>query len=174
MKYLIAFVLSCVWGVQAAEAVLHPKLEVFRPFLGSFWQGDLTEPGKTERMLDKSSWQRVLNGQAIKTVHSVNDGAYGGESMIFWDEKRQSLVFYYFTTAGFYTHGTMSVDAATGAIVALEQVENNQQGITQVRSRSLLQGDKLTVESEYQKNGEWVKGHSAQYQRTEPSEIIFR
>ncbi|MFC4656727.1 hypothetical protein ACFO3I_17035 [Rheinheimera marina] len=174
MKCIAVLLVSVVWLAQAAEPVLHPKLEVFRPLLNSFWQGDLTEPGKTETMIDKSSWLRVLNGQAIKTIHSINEGAYGGESMIFWDEKQQSLAYYYFTTAGFYTHGTMQVDEVTGAIVALEQVENNAQGITQVRSRSVMQGEKLVVESEYLKNGDWVKGHSAVYQRTAPTEIIFR
>lgn len=77
----------------AAEPVLHEKLEIFRPFLNSHWEGDLTAPGKDKKMIDRSVWSRALNGQAIKTVHSINDGEYGGETMIFWDQKQGKVVY---------------------------------------------------------------------------------
>lgn len=158
----------------ATEPVLHPELEVFRPFLDSYWEGDLTEPGKEKKMIDRSVWRRALNGQAIKTVHSINEGEYGGETMIFWDEKQQKIAYYYFTTAGFYTHGTMSYDKVTKVIEALENVENNAQGITQVRSRSMLdQSGKLEVSSEYLQKGKWVKGHSASYKLVPHTEVKF-
>lgn len=160
-------------AVQATELPLHPKLEVFRPFLDSYWQGDLTQPGKQEKTIDRSHWSRALNGMAIKTIHSINDGVYGGESMIFWDEAKQSLAYYYFTTAGFYTHGTMEFDSTNNHIIAIEKVENNANGITEVRSVSALQGDTLKVSSRYLKQGEWVDGHSAQYQRTAAMPIKF-
>ncbi|HJS14835.1 MAG TPA: hypothetical protein VJ795_07145 [Rheinheimera sp.] len=159
----------------ATEPALHPELEIFRPFLESHWEGDLTEPGKEQKMIDRSVWSRALNGQAIKTVHSINDGEYGGETMIFWDEKQQKIAYYYFTTAGFYTHGTMNYDKATKAIEALENVENNAQGITQVRSHSVLdQSGTLEVSSEYLQKGQWVKGHSALYKRVPKTEVKFR
>ncbi len=160
--------------VVAAEPVLHPELEIFRPYLDSHWEGDLTEPGKEKKMIDRSIWSRALNGQAIKTVHSINHGDYGGETMIFWDPKQKKIAYYYFTTAGFYTHGTMSYNPDTKSIEALENVENNAKGITQVRSKSVLdeQGS-LTVNSEYLQNGEWVKGHSALYKRVPQTEVKF-
>jgi len=174
MKWWLLLCSVLTFHSLAETDSLHPKLEPFRPYINTYWIGDLTEPGKSEKTIDKSHWSRALNGQAIKVVHSVNNGLYGGESLIFWDEKLQSLSYYYFTTAGFYTHGQMQIDAKTGAIVATEQVENNQQGITQVKSRSLLSGDSLSVQSDYEKQGQWVKGHSASYRRVNHIEIIFQ
>ncbi|EGM78063.1 hypothetical protein Rhein_1480 [Rheinheimera sp. A13L] len=175
MKALCLIIALFSFSLTAAEPVLHPELEIFRPFLDSHWEGDLTEPDKEKKMIDRSSWTRALNGQAIKTVHSINDGDYGGESMIFWDQKQQKIAYYYFTTAGFYTHGTMTYNVATKSIEALEKVENNKQGITQVRSSSVLdeQGT-LKVSSEYLKDGNWVKGHSATYKRVPQTQVKFR
>lgn len=171
--FLVFSLLSC--SVVASEPVLHPELEIFRPFLDSHWEGDLTEPGKENKMIDRSSWSRALNGQAIKTVHSINHGDYGGESMIFWDQKQQKVAYYYFTTAGFYTHGTMTYNPTTKSIEAPENVENNKQGITQVRSATVLdESGKLEIRSEYLQHGKWVKGHSAVYQRVPQTEVKFR
>jgi hypothetical protein len=176
------FCLKQLWSIIAflsfasfsAEPVLHPELEIFRPFLNSHWEGDLTEPGKEKKMIDRSIWSRALNGQAIKTVHSINDGEYGGETMIFWDQKQKKIAYYYFTTAGFYTHGTMTYNPATQSIEALENVENNAQGITQVRSHSVLdKSGKLEISSEYLQNGQWVKGHGALYKRVPHTEVKF-
>lgn len=154
---------------------LHPKLEPLRPYLNQHWQGDLTQPGKAEKVIDRSLWSRALNGQAIKTVHSINDGQYGGESFIFWDESKQSLAYYYFTTAGFYTHGTMEFNTQSGEIVALENVENNQNGITQVKSFSRIMPDgTLETKSSYLQNGNWVDGHSATYKPVAQQQIMFK
>lgn len=159
----------------AQHSSLHPKLEPFRPYLDKHWQGDLTQPGASEKVTDRSYWSRTLNGQAIKTVHSINDGQYGGESFIFWDEKQQSLAYYYFTTAGFYTHGTITFDENTSEIIALETVENNQNGITQVKSYSRVMPDgTLKTKSSYLQNGNWVEGHSATYKEVAQQQIIFQ
>ena len=174
--FLLCLMLLCSNALFAGEqGELHPKLEPLRPYLNQHWQGDLTQPGKAEKVIDRSLWSRALNGQAIKTVHSVNDGQYGGESFIFWDETKQSLAYYYFTTAGFYTHGTMSFNAQTGEIVALENVENNQNGITEVKSFSRIMPDgTLETKSSYLQNGDWVEGHSATYKPVAQQQIIFR
>lgn len=175
MKLLWSIIAFFSFASFAAEPALHPELEIFRPFLNSHWEGDLTEPGKEKKMIDRSIWSRALNGQAIKTVHSINDGEYGGETMIFWDEKQQKIAYYYFTTAGFYTHGTMTYNATTKSIEALEYVENNKQGITQVRSSSVLDDTGvLKVSSEYLQNDKWIKGHSAVYKRVPKTGIKFR
>lgn len=176
MKFFLLSLLLLSGLVGASEALpLHTKLEPFRPYLNQHWQGDLTQPGKTEKVIDRSLWSRALNGQAIKTVHSINNGEYGGESFIFWDEKKQSLAYYYFTTAGFYTHGTMEFNTQSGEIVALENVENNQNGITQVKSFSrILPDGTLQTKSSYLQNGNWVEGHSATYQPVAAQPIRFK
>lgn len=170
--WFIAAVFACT--AVAAPPALHPQLEIFRPFLDSHWEGDLTQPGKEKKLIDRSIWSRALNGQAIKTMHSINDGEYGGETMIFWDQQQKKIAYYYFTTAGFYTHGTMTYNPETKSIEALEKVENNAQGITQVRSHSVLEPTgRLQISSEYLQNGEWVKGHSATYKRVPKTEVKF-
>lgn len=177
MKVLILICCLVVSSTLAAEesATLHPKLEVFRPYLGQYWQGNLAEPGSDKQTIDRSHWFRALNGQAIKTVHSINHGEYGGESFIFWDDTKNSLAYYYFTTAGFYTYGTMQFNPQSGEISALENVENNQNGITQVKSLSKIMPDgSLQVRSSYLQNNKWVEGHSAVYQPVAPQEIVFK
>ncbi|TMP13435.1 hypothetical protein CWC02_20780, partial [Pseudoalteromonas sp. S2721] len=72
-------------------------------------QADFNGAAGNPAVQDGSTWQRALNGTAIKPIHSSNDGEYGGASMIFWDNKNQSVVYYYFTPAGFYTQGSMNV-----------------------------------------------------------------
>lgn len=177
MKILLFVCCLLIGATAVAEdgPSLHPKLEVFRPFLGQYWQGSLAEPGSEKPVIDRSHWSRALNGQAIKTVHSINHGEYGGESFIFWDDAKNSLAYYYFTTAGFYTHGTMQFNPQSGEIIALENVENNQNGITQVKSHSKIMPDgSLQVRSSYLQNEQWVEGHSAVYQPVAPQEILFK
>lgn len=67
----------------------------------------------------------------------------------------------------------MRFDASTGSIIAQETVENNENGITEVQSSSTISGDTLRVQSRYLKNGEWVPGHSVEYQRVTATPIKF-
>jgi hypothetical protein len=170
----MAVVLVLLWSnaIFAADD-LAKELSWAKPFLNIVWRGDLTtEPGK--KMTDHSYWQRALNGQAIKVIHSVNDGDYGGESIIFYDKAKQSLAYYYFTTAGFYTHGTMQYYPEDGRLVAEEQVENNAEGVTKVRSTSLLKAGELQTNAEYFKQGQWVAGHSAKYYPSKDGRVLFK
>ena len=49
-----------------------------------------------------------------------------------WDAKLGSLVFWYFTTAGFYTQTTVIIE--DGKLVSHEKVTGNENGITEVKS----------------------------------------
>ncbi len=172
---LAAGLLAATLGsAHAADpAPLAKELEPFRPYLGKTWKG--TGPGQKEgsTTTDISRWERALNGQAIRTLHSVNDGEYGGESLIFWDREQKSLAFYYFTTAGFYTHGTMTFDGAK--CVAREAVTGNQNGITEVRSTTEMRPDgTMQTSSEYLQNGNWVPGHSFLYSEDPTAQVVFR
>ncbi len=152
---------------------LSAELEPLRPFLATTWRGNLSE-GQGKQSIDVSQWRRALNGTAIKIVHSVNNGEYGGESMLFWDKERQSLIYYYFTTAGFYTQGTMKYDPATKQLIAEELVKGNADGISKVRSTSMIEDGKLKTKAEYLQNDVWVKGHSAVYLPDESATIQFK
>lgn len=158
---------------ESGPQTLAPELELFRPYLGILWQADL-EGQEGKKQTDRAYWQRALNGQAIKTIHSINDGEYGGETMIFWDKQHKTLAYYYFTTAGFYTHGRMRFDAKSQVLTAEEQVENNANGITAVRSRSVLTTGSLSIKSEYLQHGKWIPGHAAVYLPTKDGQVRFQ
>jgi xylose isomerase len=94
--------------------------------------------------------------------------------MLFWDKEQQSLIYYYFTTAGFYTQGTMTFDAKTKSLIAEEVVKGNVNGISKVRSTTKLAAGKLMTSAEYLQNGTWVKGHSAVYVEDKDATIQFK
>ena len=69
----------------------------------------------------------------------------------------------------------MEFNSNIGEIIALEQVENNQNGITQVKSFSRIMPDgTMETKSSYLQNGSWVEGHSATYQPVAQQQIIFK
>ncbi|WP_338365659.1 hypothetical protein [uncultured Pseudoalteromonas sp.] len=169
MTYFKAlFLVLCLYTFNSYAADtptnLDKELAVFKPYLGT-WQADFDVPEGAKPLQDVARWERALNGKAIHTTHSINEGEYGGESMIFYDSKKDSLVFYYFTTAGFYTKGTMKVLSPT-QFVAYEEVTGSKEGITKVRSTSELKNDKFVVSTSYLKKGEWTKPEQRTYTRS--------
>src|SRR5262245_36975858 len=92
----VGFTLS----VPAADSpVLDSHLEPLRPLLGKTFKGEFKESTPEKPRFDVARWERALNGKAIRVLHSVNDGVYGGESIVRWDETKQAVTFHYFTTA---------------------------------------------------------------------------
>jgi hypothetical protein len=106
---LLLLFLSLTPFVRADDAQLDEKLQPLKPFFGT-WRGEFKSSTPEKPLVDISHWERALNGKAIKITHSINDGAYGGETFVTWDAEKKSLVYHYFTTAGFMTKGTMRVD----------------------------------------------------------------
>ncbi|MEZ7275699.1 hypothetical protein [Pseudoalteromonas sp. 68 DY56-GL68] len=171
LKSLLLSMCLCTFSVFSAEPQLSEHLQVFKPYLGT-WQADFDVAQGKPAVQDVSTWQRALNGMAIKTIHSINEGEYGGESMIFWDNNKQSLVFYYFTTAGFYTKGTMNVLSPT-QFVAYENVNGSQEGITKVKSTSEYKDNSFIVSTSYLKKGQWTKPEKRIYTRSN-KEVKFK
>lgn len=157
----------------AASDSLNVHLKPFGPYLNKTWKGTfIGEPGQPP-MYDIARWERILNGQAIRMMHSVNDGIYGGETILFWDKAKQSLVYYYFTTAGFFTNGTMRMEE--GRWVAHEMVTNNANDITEVRSTSEFRPDgSMHTVAEFLQNGKWVPGHTIHYVESPESALSFK
>jgi len=156
---------------HSSNKELSPQLQVFAPYLGT-WQSTFNTPAGKPPVVDVSMWERHLNGNAIRTLHSINDGEYGGESIIFFDKKRDSLVFYYFTTAEFFTTGTIEMLSDT-SFVAYEDVEGNADGITKVKSVSEMSPEKMTVSTSYLKKGKWTEPEHRIYTRSSKS-VIFK
>src|ERR687896_1633222 len=97
-----ALLAALAFPAAADPAELNPRLAPLRPLAGKTWRGVFPESKPDKPMVDVSRFEVALNGQAVRNLHSINDGEYGGETLIVWDQEKQALVFYYFTTDGFY------------------------------------------------------------------------
>lgn len=156
-----------------AAAGFAPHLESLASYVGTTWRGEFADSTPDKPKVDVQSWERILNGQAIRVRHSINDGEYGGETIIVWDEAKQSLVYWYFTTAGFQTQGTMiagetqysSHEFVTGAAEGITEVE----GLC-IRARN---GERVS-RTRYLQNGAWVEGHTITYKEDPTAVVRFR
>ena len=122
---------------------LSKNLKVFEPYIGKTYEGEFAESTPEKPVFDVQYWERILNGNGIKITHSVNDGEYGGESIIMWDLKSESLQSWYFTTAGFYTEATVTFEDKK--VVSIEKVTGNQNGITNHCRRRALTAAPLRI-----------------------------
>ena len=148
-------------------------LKPFEPYIGKTFKGELANSTKEKSVFDISYLERILNGMAIKITHSVNDGEYGGISIITWDENKNSLVSSYFTTAGFTTNALMHFE--DGKLISLEDVTGNENGITKVKAIiELLPNGDLRNSSKYFMNESWVDGHQIYYKEAPEAKVLFK
>lgn len=152
---------------------LDSQLEPLRPLLEKTWRGQFKASNSDSPVVDVMRWERALNGKAVRVLHSVNDGVYGGESLVTWDSKKEQVVFHYFTTAGFMTVGTMRFES--GKVISHEIVQGSADGVTEVRATSELRPDgTIQLRSEYLKNGEWIPGREVTYREDREAKVVFR
>jgi len=172
----ILWLLTLVWGsrLSAAESPsLNEHLEPFRKWLGKTWRGEFKESTPEKPVVDISRWERALNGQAIRIVHSINNGQYGGETIVTWNPEKKNLVYHYFTTAGFQTTGTMTL--TNNQYTSHEVVSGAANGVTEVKATGELHADgTMKTQSQYLKNGKWEAGHSATYREAPTAEVVFK
>ena len=162
--------IACLGAEQPA---LDSHLEPLRPLLEKTWKGQFKNSTPEKPVIDIARWERALNGRAVRILHSINDGMYGGESLVLWDEKKQQVGYYYFTTAGFMTTGAMQLE--NGKLITHEVVTGSSEGITEVRGvTEILPDGSFHVKSEYLKNGNWVPGHDATYREDTSAKVVFR
>jgi hypothetical protein len=160
-------------SVRSAEPALESHLEPFRPLLEKTWKGQFKDSKPEHPTVDVAHWERALNGTAVRVTHSINDGLYGGEILMFWNDRKQQLEYYYFTTAGFMTTGTVRFEQ--GKFITHEYVSGSKEGTTEVHGTSELSPDGgFHVKSEYLKNGQWVAGHEVTYREALSAKVIFR
>lgn len=168
-------VLVAFLGFRGASvfAGMDPHLEPLRPLLGKTWRGELRGSTAAKPIVDVSRFELVLNGQVVRTLHSINDGAYGGESLITWDSTKQMLVYSYFTTDGFYTTGTMRTE--DGALLAHEVVHGDAGGIDEVKATfRILPDGRLRVTARHLKEGAWVDGRDTFYVEDAQASVRFK
>ena len=152
---------------------LAKALEPLRPFIGKTWKGQFKTSTPQKPSFDVMKWERALNGQAVRILHSINHGDYGGETIITWNPKTERLEYHYFTTAGFMTHGWMTFEA--GKIITQEEVTGNENGVTEVKATTeILPDTRLHTKSRYFQKGEWVDGHEVTYEEAPGAEVVFK
>lgn len=161
-------------SLSAAEQMsLDPHLEPLRPLIGKTWKGSLTNSTPEKPVTDVMRWERALNGKAIRSLHSINDGAYGGETIFMWDETKKELRYHYFTTAGFMTVGSVTFN--DGDIITHEVVAGESGGTTEVRGTSKFGKDgSFHVATEHLKDGKWKPGHEVTYREDSEAKVNFK
>jgi len=161
--------------VGAESGKLHEKLEPFRPLLGKTWAGDFPDAPDGTKMVDIVRYERALNGMAVRSLHSINDGFYGGETLFRWDDAAGQLVFHYFTTQGFVTKGVIHPNP-DGSFTSKEKVEDpaKADGVTEVHAVFRVESDRLVVESTYLRGDAATPGHSAVYRPAPDRDVVFR
>jgi hypothetical protein len=157
---LAVLVLSASFAA-AAEPKLDEHLAPLAPFVGKTWRGEFKSSTKEKPLFDVARWEVALKGKAIRTVHAVNDGVYAGESLIMWDPEKKALVTFYFTTAGFFTEGTIAVK--DGKFYSREKIRGQQPGVTETESVTEFSAGKMLVKTRFLKSGQWVDGHEITY-----------
>lgn len=136
----------------------------FERMIGRSWRGTGTAGAGVE---DIQRWDWAIGGHAVRVVHSVDDGAYAGETLIFRDRDSGDYIFHYFTTGGFHTAGTMTpVGPGTFEI---EETVHGANGIEKLRSTGVLGPDGIyRVRSSTERDGRWVEVGGFDY-REDPS-----
>ena len=90
MKKLIFILIVGGLFSQSRETTMMELSEHLKPlqsYIVKTFKGEFADSTPDDATYDIQHWERALNGNAIKITHSVNNGEYGGESMIMWDEK---------------------------------------------------------------------------------------
>ncbi len=173
---LLLIIAAAVCGSAFAadpQPTLNPHLEPLRPLLGTTWKGVIKDSKPDKPMTDIARWERALNGQAVRMLHSINNGFYGGETILLWDEKAKAIVYYYFTTEGAMSKGTLT-PKGEGKFVSEEEVLNAQDNVSKVRANTEVQRDKMHVKAEYLKANEWKPGHEITYVPEKSAEVVFK
>ena len=170
---LVSTALAAGALMSSAPESLDPQLELFRPFIGKTWKGTFANSTPEKPMIDVARYERAMNGKAVRVMHSVNNGDYGGETLIYWNAEAKKIAYFYLTTAGFRTEGFLTPEK--DGFSALEEVKGNANGITQVRSTSKMTGPgKYKVVAEYLQDGKWVPGRETDYVEDSKAKVIFK
>jgi hypothetical protein len=170
-RFVYLFTLICAAQAAAAEPALDDHLKPFAPYVGKTWRGEFKTSTKDKPQVDVSRWEVALKGKAIRIVHSLNDGAYGGESFVMWDPAKKAFATFYFTTAGFFTEGT--IEFKDGKMVAREVVRGQQPGVSEVESVTELTSGKMHIKSRFLQNGKWVDAHEITYVEAPGAKVMI-
>lgn len=148
-----------------AQDIQSEKLAIFAPFIGT-WKAAFADGTH-----DVSNYEYILGGKALRIMHSINDGDYGGEALIHWNTAKEAITYRYVTTTSFYTDGTIT--PTEGGFDAHEIVHGNMGGITETRAGYTMKDGEIHVWSQFFKDGEWAEKNQATYVKSPGAEVKF-
>jgi len=148
-----------------AQDVPEDKLAIFVPFIGT-WKAEFADGTH-----DISNYEWILGGKALRIMHSINAGDYGGEALVHWNTEKEAISFRYVTTASFHTEGT--IIPTENGFDAHEIVHGNMGGITKTRAGYSVKEGEIKVWSQFFKDDEWTEKKQATYVKAPDAEVIF-
>ena len=155
-----------------SKTFLSEHLNGLKPFIGNTYKGNFINSTKENPMIDIISFERSLNGNAVKVTHSVNNGEYGGETMVMWNSEKEGLQSWYFTSAGSLTIQNVQIKKDT--FICIEDVAGNKNGITKVKTIiEVLHGNQIQKRTKYLMNNLWKDGSEIIYNRVNDLKPVF-
>ena len=82
---IIIFITANIVVADDSKKELSDPLKPFEQYIGKTFKGEFANSTPEKPVHDILHYERALNGIAIRAIHSVNNGEYGGESIIMWD-----------------------------------------------------------------------------------------
>ena len=174
MKRILLILVPIIFisGQTKSKTFLSEHLTGLKPFIGNTYKGNFINSTKENPMTDVLSFERALNGNAVKVTHSVNNGEFGGETMIMWNPEKGGLQSWYFTSAGSLTIQNVQIKKDT--FISIENVERNQNGITKVKTIiEVLHGDQIKKRTKYLMNNLWKDGSETIYKKVHDHKPVF-
>ncbi len=167
----------CHGGILCAAETnapsLDPHLEPLRPLLNKTWRGPFKNTKPDKPVVDVMRFERALNGKAVRSLHSINEGSYGGETIYTWNAEKKVVMFHYFTTGGFMTTGTVRFE--NGKWITHEIVSGNSGEVSEVKATAEFQDDgAFVVKTEHLKGGKWEPGRETVYREDPSAKVVFR
>ena len=174
MKRILLILVPIIFisGQTKSKTFLSEHLTGLKPFIGNTYKGNFINSTKENPMTDVLSFERALNGNAVKVTHSVNNGEYGGETMVMWNSEKEGLQSWYFTSAGSLTIQNVQIKKDT--FISIEDVAGNQNGITKVKTIiEVLHGDQIQKRTKYLMNNLWKDGSEIIYNKVNDLKPVF-
>ncbi|MCF8260146.1 MAG: hypothetical protein K9J12_05175 [Melioribacteraceae bacterium] len=170
------FVLVCLFSFFSTEIIgqtgLSENFSILEPFVGKTWKGIVDNGDDGSPIYDIGKWDIILNGNAIKVIHSVNNGSYAGETTYYWNTEKGLIEYFYFTTAGFYTTGT--TEKVGEKIVNHEFITGDAGGIKEVKSVvEFINGNEYQVFTNVKSNNKWLDGGVVIYKVDNSAKVIL-
>ncbi|UTW60130.1 hypothetical protein KFE96_07415 [Kordiimonas sp. SCSIO 12603] len=165
MRFIYSMlILLCVSAnVRAAEPL--EQLKGLIPFIGT-WTSLSDTPDPRKRFIDVTRWEWAFGGKVVRIIHSVNDGAYAGESLIHWDNVDQQIIYRYVNNGGFYTDGVIT-ERSYGSIIVHEYIRGTtEDGPTETRAGYSIRNGQMYSWTQFKLRGVWGEKSEVIYERT--------